>query len=75
MTRKVKSSAGKKRAGVLMGMRSGVKTVANKVVGDDGKTSLEAPKPWVRLAGKALNVVLIIVVAVVLLRRCGVIRF
>jgi hypothetical protein len=72
MTRRQRRPGGKKKSGVLMGMRNTTQKVAGKVAG------AEAPVQKARWVGIFWNVVtgvLILVAGAMWLRKCGVIHF
>lgn len=56
----------KKRGGLLIGMRSGFKGTVNAVTGAGAE---KAKKP--SLAGNLITAALVVIAAVLLLRRCG----
>jgi hypothetical protein len=60
----------RKKGGLLMGMRQGVKNVAGVSAKEPTETSRTK-----KIAGNVLTVVLVLATAGLLLQRCGVIQF
>jgi hypothetical protein len=75
MTRRQRRPAGKKKRGVLMGMRSGVKKVAGKVgVGEETAAPVVRAR-WVGIFWNVVTGLLVVAAGAMWLRKCGVIHF
>ena len=78
MGRKRRVEAKKKKGGILMGMRSGIKKAAKTVAGEEGEEKPDAEDRSAKIKkflNNALTVALVIALVVVLARRCGFVKF
>lgn len=77
MTRRRKAAPSKKKAGagVLTGMRRGVKNVAGTAKAGEGTAVAEAPSRAKAIILNVITGLALLLAAAMILRRCGVIHF